>query len=73
MADYHFKMNEFCCHGALFIWQLKHFMNMVCLSDTVAMATFTIFLLKIIANLIYKICYYASHMDEPSLNDSEKL
>ena len=31
------------------------------------------FLLKIITHLIDKICYYASCMDEPSLNDSEKL
>ena len=73
MADYPFKMNEFCCHGALFLWQLLHFMNMVCLSNTVAMATFTRFLLKIIANLIDNICYYASRMDELSLNDREKL
>ena len=70
MADYPFKMNEFCCHGALFLWQLQHFMNMVCLSNTVAM---TIYLLNIIANLTDKICYYASRMDGPSLNDIEKL
>ena len=43
-------------------------MNMVCLSNTVAMATFTRLLLKIIANLIDKICYYVSRMDESSLN-----
>ena len=73
MADYPFKMNEFCCHGALFLWRLQHFMNMVCLSNTVAMATLTRFLLKIIAKLIDKICYYASRMDELSLNYSEKL
>ena len=39
MAGYPFKMNEFCCHGALFPWQPQHFMNMGCLSNTVAMAT----------------------------------
>ena len=72
MADYPFKMNEFCCHGALFLWKLQHFMNMVCISNTVGMATFARFLLNIIANLIDKICYYASRMDEPSLNDSKK-
>ena len=49
------------------------FYEYVCLSNTVARATFTRFLFKIIANLIGKICYYASRMDEPSLNDSEKL
>ena len=73
MTDYPFKMNEFCCHGALFLWQLQHFMNMVCLSNTVDMATFMRFLLKIIAKLIDKVCYCASRMDEPSLNDIEKL
>ena len=73
MADYPFKMNEFCCQGALFLWQLQHFMNMGCLSNTVAMATFTRVLLKITATLIDKICYYASRMNEPSLNDSTKL
>ena len=73
MVDYPFKMNEFCCHGALFLWQLQHFMNMVCLSNMAAMATVTRFSLKMIADLIDKICYYVSRMDEPSLNDSEKL
>ena len=73
MAGNPFNMNEFCCHGVLFLQQLQYFMNMVCLSNTVTMATFTRFLLKIIANLIDKICYYVSVMDEPSLNDSEKL
>ena len=29
-------------------------------------------LLKITANLIDKICYYTSRMNEPSLNDSKK-
>ena len=38
-----------------------------------AMATFTRFLLKITANLIDKLCYYATCMDEPSLNYSKKL
>ena len=66
-------MNKFCCHGALFLWQLQHFMNMGCLSNTVTMATFTRFLLKITANLIDKICYYASCINELSLNDSKKL
>ena len=41
MANYFFKTNEFCCHGALFLWQLQHLMNMGCLSSTVAMATLT--------------------------------
>ena len=40
-------MNDFCCHGALFLWQLQHSMNMGCLSNTVAMATFMRFLLKL--------------------------
>ena len=48
-------------------------MNMVCLSNTAAMATFTRCLLKIIANVIDKICYYVSRIDQPSLNNSEKL
>ena len=65
-------MNEFCCHGALFLWLLQHFINMVCLSNTVAMATFARFLFDIIVNLIDKICFYASRMDEPSLNGSKK-
>ena len=71
MADYPFKMNEFLCNGALLLWQLQHFMNMGCLSNKVAMATFTRFSLKITANLINKICYYASRINEPSLNDSK--
>ena len=37
------------------------------------MATFTRFLLKITANLIDKLCYYATCMDEPALNGSKKL
>ena len=73
MADYPLKMNEFHCHGALFLWQLQHFMNMGCLSNTVAMATFTRFLFRITANLLDKICYYASRMKEHSLNDSKKI
>ena len=73
MAGYPFKMNEFCCHGVSFLWQLQHFMNMMCLSNTVAMATFVRFLLKIIGDLIDKICYSASRMDKLFLNDSEKL
>ena len=45
-----------------------------CLSNTVAMATVTRYFLKqITANLIDKICYYASHMNESSLNDSKKF
>ena len=72
-ADYSFKMNEFCCHGALFLWQLQHFMNTGCLSNKVAMVTFTRFLLRITANLIDKIWYYVSHMNELSLNDSKKM
>ena len=73
MADYPMKMNEFHCHGALFLWQLQHFMNMGCFSITVAMATFTRFLLRITANLLDTICYYTSRMNEPFLNDSKKL
>ena len=72
MADHPFKMNEFCCHGVLFLWQLQHFMTMGCLSNTVTMATFTRILLKITTNYIDKICFYASHMNIPSLNDSKK-
>ena len=48
-------------------------MNMGWLSNTVSMATFTRFLLKITEQLIDKICYYASRMDEPSLNDSKNM
>ena len=73
MVDYLFKMNEFCCHEALFLWQLQHLRNMECLSNTVAMVSFTRFLLKITTNLVDKICYYASRMNEPSLNDSKTL
>ena len=36
------------------------------------MATFSRFLLRITANLVDKICYYASRMNEPFLNDSKK-
>ena len=64
--------NEFCCDEALFLRQLQHFMNMECLINTVAMATFTRCLLTITATLIDKICYYASRMNGPSLNDSKK-
>ena len=67
------KMNEFCCHGALFLWQLHHFFNMGCLSNMVAIATYMKCLLKITANLIVNICYYALRMNEPSLNDSKKM
>ena len=72
MTDYPFKMNEFCCHGASFLWQLQHFMNMGCFSNMVSMATVRRILLNITANLIDKMCYYASHMTEPSVNDSKK-
>ena len=72
MTDYPFQMNKFCCHGPLLLWQLQYFMNIGYLSNTVAMVTFTRFLLKIPAHLIDKICYYASHMAEPFLNDSKK-
>ena len=69
-------MNKFCCHGALLAWQLQYFMNIGYLSNTVAMVTFTRFLLKItalivIANWLDKIYYNALHMNEPSLNDSK--
>ena len=50
----------------LWIW-----FYVVCLSNKIAMATFTRFLLKIIKNLIDKICDYVSRMDDPSLNDSD--
>ena len=40
MADYFFKLIEFCCHGALFLWQHQHFMNTWCFSNMVVMATF---------------------------------
>ena len=73
MTDYFSKLNEFCCHEALFLWQLRHFMNMRCLSNMVVMATFTRLLNKMSAKLIGMICYYASRMNEPSLNDSKKL
>ena len=43
------------------------------LNNTVAKATVTRFSLRITANLIYKICYYASHMNESSLNDSKNF
>ena len=69
-ADYSFKINEFCGHGPLFLWQLQHFMDTGCLNNKVAKVTFTRFLLNITANLIDKICHYASHMNEPSLNAS---
>ena len=64
MGDYSLKINEFCCHGVLFLWQLQHLTNMVCLSNTIAVATIARFLLKITANLIDKMCYYASHTNE---------
>ena len=73
IVNYLFKMDEFCCHWALFLWQPQHFMNMGCLSYTVAMATFTTFFLKITAHLIDKIRYYASRMNEASLTDTKKL
>ena len=73
MVDYPFKMIEFCCHGALFLWQLQHFMNMGCLSNRVAMTTFRRFLLKITTNFIDKICYNALCTNEHSLNDSKIL
>ena len=76
MADYPFKINECHCHAALFLWQLQRFMDMGCLSNIVAMATVTrlfFFQKKITANLIDKICYYASHMNESSLNDSKNF
>ena len=52
MADYPFKMNEWFCNEASFLWQLQHFMKMRCLSNMVAMAMVTRLLLKITANLI---------------------
>ena len=47
-------------------------MTLGCFIYMVAIATVTRFLLKITANLIDKICYYASHLTEPSLNNSKK-
>ena len=44
-------------------------MNIGCLRNMVAMATFMRFLLTITGNLIDKICYYASR----TLNDSKKF
>ena len=41
--DYPFEMNKFCCHGALFLRQFQHYMNMGCFSNTVPMATVTWF------------------------------
>ena len=73
MAAYFLKMNECFWHGALFLWQPQHFKSIGCLSNTVAMVTFTRFLRKMIANLIDKICYYASRMNYPSLKDNQKL
>ena len=70
MTDFPFKMNEFSCHAALFLWQLQHFMNMGCLNITVAIASHMI-LAKINFKLNRKICYYASRMNESSLNDSK--
>ena len=64
MTDYPFKIN-----GALFLWHVHHFVNMGCRSDTLATATNTRFFLKMISNLIDKICYYVSHMNESSLSD----
>ena len=55
------------------LWQPQHFMSIGCLSNTVAIVTFTRFLRKIIAKLIDKICYYASHINYPSLKDSQKM
>ena len=49
------------------------FMNMGCRSNTVAMGIFTRSFLKITANLIDRICHYASHMNETSLNDSKNF
>ena len=48
MADYFFKINEFCCHGALLLNKMS-------------------------AKLIGIICYCASRINEPSLNDSKNL
>ena len=48
-------------------------MNIGCLSNTAAMVTFTQFFCKIIAYVIEKICYYASHMNYPSLKDNKKI
>ena len=48
-------------------------MNVGYLSNTVAIATTAQFFLKLTANLIGKICCYAPHMNESSLNDSENF
>ena len=67
MSDYPFKINECCCHAALFLWQLQHFMNMGCLSNTVAMATVTFLLRlwlitpsKLINVVAMQPCFYAN-------------
>ena len=73
MVAYFSKMNEFCCHGALFLWHLGHFMNMRCFSNMVAMATLMWRLNKMSSKLIEMIRYYASCMNAPSLTDSKKL
>ena len=65
LADYFSKMNEMCCHGVLFLWQLRNLMNMRCLCNMVAMATFTRLLNKMSAKLMGMVCYYATRMNEP--------
>ena len=72
MAPYFFKMNAHFWYAAPHV-RPYHFMSIRCLSNTVAMVTFTWFLSKIIANLIDKICYSASRMNYPTLKNSQKL
>ena len=58
MPDYFFKIIKFCHHGALFLWQHHHFVNIRCFSNVVAMTTFIWLLHKVSAHLKDKICYY---------------
>ena len=73
MAVYFFKMNGCFWHVALFLWQAQHFVSIGCLSNTVAMVTFTRFLRKIIENSIDMISYYASRMNYPSLKYTQNF
>ena len=63
---------EFCCHGALFLWQHQHLMTIRCFSNMVVMTTFTCPLHKVSAHLKDKTC--TVHI--PWINlfaDSEKM
>ena len=58
--DYPFKINECCCHAALFLWQLQHFMNTGCLSNTVVMTIVT-FVFTLMADYPFKINKFCCH------------